>query len=154
MSVKLQPAQTEGSAGDVPDMVTRPVNGTETWLKGTIVLLSSGNVTEVGADVTTGLYGVTLEGAENGTPDGPADEVVVARINEQTEFIAQVWDGSAGSVRTDLSGLTIGDQFGYTVQSDVYMVDDSDTTNVVFEIEEILDDHDLVLVSFIPSTIA
>ena len=62
--VPMQPAQTPGSAGDVPDVVSAPVNGSETWEKGTVLKLSSGNFAEVTVDTD--------------------DVVVAARIDERT----------------------------------------------------------------------
>lgn len=163
MSVALQPTQHPGSAGDVPDVVNKVVTGSETWDKGTILTRNnSDEFSEIGTDITTAShYAVSLEGAENGSPDGPADEVAAARVDEDTYFLCQVWDGSASEVRSDIGSgsptLTPGDQYGYTVQTvngqDVYMLDDSDTTNLVFEIVDVLEDHDLVVVAFLESVI-
>lgn len=154
MSFPLQHAGGRGGNSGVPDVVNKTINGSETFLKGTILLEDAqGEVTEIGTDVTTDLYGVSMEGASSGSPDNPTDKLTVARITDDSFWLVQVWDNSAGALRTDLSGLNEGDEFGYTVQSDVYYVDDGDTSNVVFHIEEIFDDHNLVLVSFIESVI-
>lgn len=151
----MQPARTQGSAGDVPDVVNLPVNGAETWLKGTVVKLSSGNAAEVTVDTDNGsLYGVTLAGAASGDPDGAADEVPIARINDETYFVCHVIDSSGPTVLTDLSSLSVGDQGDLEVHQDTYMFDSNSNASAALEIEAVLDDLDLVLVSFIPTVVA
>lgn len=150
----MQPSRLPGSSGDVPDAVHAPVNGTETWEKGTVVKLSSGSFAEVTVDTDNGdLYAVTLEGAENGVPDGVADVVTAARINDDTYFLCHVIDSSGPTVVTDLSSLSIGDQGDLEVHEDVYMFDSNSEASAALEIVDVFDDLDMVLVKFISSVI-
>lgn len=153
MSVAMQPAQLPGSAGDVPDVVHFPVNGTETWLKGTVLKLVSEEWQEVTVNTDNGsLYAVSLEGATSGDPDGVADTVAAARIDTRTYFLCHADDG-AGAIITDLSGIAVGQQGDLNVINDVYTFDSATTGSPALEVVNVLDDHDLVLVKFISTVI-
>lgn len=154
MPFRLQPSKTDGSAGDVPDVVNIPVATGETFRKGTVLQLTSGELEEVAADTTTGLYAVSLEDAEDGSPDNPSDDLTAARINLQTAFYVAVYDSGAGAVVTDLSTISVGDTGDAEVVNDVYYFDTASSASAVFEVVAIEDDLNLLLVKFIESTIA
>lgn len=153
MSVHMQPSRIP--QGESPEVLNKPVNGSETFEVGTVLKDVSGSWGEVTVDSDNGsLEAVSLEGAENGSPDSPADELTAALITDDTYFICEVWDSSAGSRVTDLSSLTVGDQGDLEVNNDIYRYDSNSNASAALEIVAVFPDHELVLVEFISSVVA
>lgn len=152
MPFVMQPGKVKGSGGDVPNVVEMDA-GSITCLKGRVITLTSGSAVlhALGATVT-GLYGVSLEGAAAGVGDGPdSDILVVARFDRNQEFVSKVV--VSGAVATDLSGLTVGDQYGMITVSSQDYIDFDDTSNVVATITKIDDDLNVVWFALIESAI-
>lgn len=151
----MQPGMTQGSAGNVPDVVNLPPEASQTFKKGTVLKVVAGAFNEVTVDTDNGsLHSVSLEGCTSGDPDGPADELAAARINDDTYFLCLVDDG-AGNIITDLSGLAVGQQGDLNKQaSGEYTFDSTSTANAALEIVKIFDNVNLVLVKFISTVVA
>lgn len=147
---RIQPAKTP--AGEVAEVQAYPVATGETFPIGAPVTLESGELNEIDVNDVTNIIGIALQAASvAGTPDF-GDEVEVAIANATTQFAAPCAD--SGAFTTDLSGVTVGDQYGVLKVSGEWYVDLDDSSNVVFEVVKIYDDIDMVLVKFISSTLA
>lgn len=148
--IRMQPSRLPN--GDAPNVMNYPPGSTTTFEKGAVVTLSSGDVVEHGGGTTTtGIRGVSLEGVLDGTPDNPGDEVAVAIADRSQVFMGQAISGT--TVQTDLSGITIGDQYGIVASSGDWYVDVADTTNVVLEIVDLDDDIDVVFFKFLEASL-
>lgn len=153
MSVHMQPARIP--QGESPEVLNLPVNGTETYEIGTVLKNVSGAWGEVTVDTDNGsLEAVSLEGAENGEPDGPADELAAALITDDTYFICEVWNDAGGSVVTDLSAITVGQQGDLDNTNGIYRFVDDSTASAALEVVAVFDEHDLVLVEFLDTVVA
>ncbi len=148
----MQPGQQKGSAGDVPD-VSNLDNGSITCNKGRVITNTSGSaVLHALASTVTGVYGVSLEKCTSGTSEGPASTLLaIARADRNTIFVSKVV--VSGAVTTDLSSLTIGDQYGLITVSGQDYVDFDDTSQVLVQIVKIDDELNVVWFVFIESTL-
>lgn len=156
MPIRMQPAKFPH--GEVPDVLGYTPESAQTFLRGSIVALSSGEVI-IAPLLTTvaGIVGVSLNGlASAGVSDSPSGEIQVARAQPGQIYLGQVVAGGVDVdvVLTDLSSLSVGDQYGAIINTaGEHMVDFSDTTNVILEIEKIDDDLDIVWFKFLPSAV-
>lgn len=153
MPVRMQAARQDSGSG-IPLHVNEPLESSQTFEKGTVLKLVSGEFQEVTVDTDNGsLYAVSTEGCSNGESDDPSDVLNAVRITEETAFLCEVWDGSAGAVLTDLSGLSVGQQGDLDASNGVYRFDDNSSASAALEIVAIFDDLNLVLVKFLESVI-
>lgn len=153
MTLYAWPARQDGSAGDVPDVINRPVNGTESFKKGTVLQTTSGDFTEAAGGATSGLHSVAMEEAVDGEPSNPTDELTAARINRQTIFAFPVSVG--GSISEDVAAnVNVGDTGDLIVVGDVHAFDADSAASAAMEVEEIWDEKNVVLVKFLDSVIA
>ena len=146
-----QPGRIAGSGGPVPDVVELAA-GVITCNKGRVVTNTAGAAVlhALGATVTN-IYGVTLEGAAAGVTDGPGTLLAIAKANKQTNFVSKCVD--TGALTADLSGVTVGDQYGMLTVGGQDYIDLDDTTNVVAQITKIDDDLNVVWFVFLESTL-
>ena len=153
MPFQMQPARQKGSAGDVPDVVTL-LAASLTCSKGQLVKNSTGTaiIHPLAGNVLL-VYGVTLEADVSGTSDGPDSTLLhIARADVRTEFISKVVN-SSGVIQTDLSSLSVGNEFGILTNSNQDYVDKDDTSDKLVLITKIDDDLNVVWFTFIPSTL-
>jgi len=146
-----QPGRTLGSAGDVPNVVNVDA-GTITCNKGRVVTLTAGAAVLHGLAATvTNVYGITLEGAAAGVPDNPGTLLAIAVADRNTEFVSKVV--VSGAITTDLSNLTVGDQYGMILVSSQDYIDYDDTSDVIAQITKIDDDLNVVWFLFLESAL-
>ena len=127
-------------------------SGAGTFGKGIVVKMTTSVAVQhpLVTDVTN-MYGVSLEGVAAGVGDGPDSDICcVARINDDTEFVAQCV--TAGVVETDLSGVAIGDSYGLLLVSGYDYVDLDDTGTPAVVITKIDDVLNVVWFKFLAST--
>lgn len=156
MPMRFQPAKFGQS--EVPNVQEYPGYNDPTFLRGAPVsydVSNDGLIVHPGTTTVTDILGIALHGITAGVSESPSGLVAVAKAKNQ-EFVGQVVAGgvSANVVLTDLSGISIGDQYGMIVGTDpagVWYVDFSDTSNVVLEISRIDDDLDIVWFKFLDS---
>lgn len=152
MPVRFQPSRHP--AGEVASVQGYTPASDQTIVKGDIVTYDNAaddlNEHGLATDVED-VLGVALEGAESGTADSPSGEVAVAKATRDTVFMGQVVNSSA--VVTDLSSISIGDQYGVVVLDGIHYVDEEDTSNVLVQIVDIDDDIDVVWFKFLESTL-
>ena len=151
MPFYTQPGRTLGSGGDVPNVVNLDA-GSITCNKGRVVTNSSGSAVLHGlASTVTGVYGITLEGAAAGVTDGPGTLLAIAVADRNTEFVSKVVSSSA--IITDLSSMTVGDQYGMLLVSGQDYIDLDDTSQVITQITKIDDDLNAVWFLFLESAL-
>ena len=151
MPFPMQPGKMKGSSGNVPEVVEMDA-GAGTFNKGIVIKMTASVavVHPLVADVTN-MYGVSLEGCASGVGDGPDSDIVcVARINDDTEFVAECV--TSGARTADLSGVAIGDSYGLLLVSGYDYVDLDDAANVHVVITKIDDVLNVVWFKFLAST--
>ena len=152
MGFKIQPSKV--SAGPAaPDVFPLTPESTQTFEKGAPITVTSGEAVEHALVATvTNIYGFALEGmASAGVSDNPSGDVHVAKANRMTEFVAECV--TAGVLETDLSGVSIGDQYGLLKVSSDFYVDLSDQNHVVVQITKIDDNLNKVWFSVLESAL-
>lgn len=146
----IQPAVMEGDAGDVPAVNSSLLlEAAQVILRGDPLTITSGALVKHAlVAVVTNIAGFALEPTDKtragadiaGESAGPANELSYAKATARTNFISQMVD--SGAIKTDLSAVAVGDQYGLLVHSDGYVYADfDDTTNVVIEITKVINEN-------------
>jgi hypothetical protein len=154
MAIRFQPAKFGQS--EVANVQSYDPYSTVTAYRGAPVqydVANDGIIVHPGTTTVIDILGIILHDIVAGVSDDPAGLCVVAKAKNQ-EFIGQVVAGGVDVdvVLTDLSGISIGDQYGMIINTaGEWFVDFSDTTNVVLEIARIDDDLDIVWFKFLDS---
>lgn len=156
MAIRFQPAKFPH--GHVPDTQEYTPEENQTFLRGSVVKLIDGEILiHPGGAVVTAIFGVAMHGMESaGVSNSPSGLVAVAKAAPDQTYLGQVVAGGVDEdvVLTDLSDLTVGDFYGFIINTaGEHLVDYSDTTNVVLEIEKIDDELDIVWFKFIASAL-
>ena len=156
MSFRFQPAKFPH--GHVPDTQEYTPESSQTFIRGVVVDLTGGEIIiHPGGTTVTDIFGVALHGmASAGVSDSPSGLVAVAKADPDQTYLGQVVAGGVDEdvVLTDLSGIAVGDHYGFIINTaGEHLVDFSDTTNVVLEIEKIDDNLDIVWFKFLASAI-
>lgn len=132
-------------AGVAPSVLTPLYPDGQTFTFGALLVLSSGKVIECSADPAS-VYGVALQPANTGPGFLPADsptvitgriqEVSVAMADRQNFFSGRMVNGATDPVTPAVTD--IGVKYGVVKTSDgTWAVDQTDTTNLVVQIEDI-----------------
>ena len=152
MGFKIQPSKV--SAGPAaPEVFPLTPEAAQTFEKGAPIRIVSGEAQEHPLVTTvTGLYGFALEGmASAGVSDNPSGDVHVAKANRMTEFVAQCVTSAV--LETDLSAVSIGDQYGLLKSGTDFYVDLSDQVNVHVQITKIDDNLNVVWFAVLESVL-
>jgi len=153
MSIRFQPSKF-GATGGFPDTQGYVVDGSLTVLRGAVMryIPANDDVDEhPGTTTVVDILGVAGCDVASGVSDDPAGTLPVFKAKD-IEFAGSVIN--AGTILTDLSTISIGDQFGVLKHSDnEWYVDEADVTNVTVQITKIDDDLNLVWFRFLESAI-
>lgn len=152
--IHFQPARSNLGAPEVEEIAP---DAAATIALGAPLQRTSGDSSEVeehaGTDTVTGIVGVALQAATSGTPDF-GTKIQVAKANQQTAFLGQVYDVSASAVATVAGdGTYLGNDYGFIEVSGEWYVDEEDTTHVVLTVVKELPELNAVLFKFISSAI-
>ena len=153
MTMRMQPAQLKGSAGDVPDVANLD-NGTITCNIGEVITNTSGSAVLHGLGGTvTGVYGISLESCAAGTSTGPVTTLLsIARADRNTVFVSGVVESGAVVTGT-MPALVVGTSHGILKVSNQDYLDFDDTSNVLVQIRKIDTALKIVWFIFIESTL-
>jgi hypothetical protein len=153
MSIRLQPSKF-GSVGGFPEGQNFTADAALTCLRGAVLryLPAGDDVAEhPGTTTVVDILGVALCDVTAGVSDDPAGTVPVALATDVV-FCGQMIESAA--VKTDLSDVSIGDDYGIIKHTDnEWYIDFGDTTDVVARITKIDDDLNLVWFRFLASAI-
>lgn len=153
MSIRFQPSKFGTSPA--PDTQGYTPHASNSLVRGAVVTFNSGTdrVDEhAGGGVVTGILGVAGCDVNSGASDDPAGTLPVFKAKDQ-EFVGSALTG-ASAVATDLSGVSITDQYGVIKHTDdEWYVDLGDTSDKVVQITKIDDDLNLVWFRFLESAI-
>lgn len=152
MPPRIQPSKF--GQQKAPDSFQYTPNATLSVERGAVVTYDTGNDEldeHAGGATVTGILGVTGHGCSSGESDDPSGLVLVNKAKDQ-EFVGPMLESAA--IKTDLSDVSIGDQYGIIKHTDdIWYVDFDDTGDVVVQITKIDDDLDLVWFRFLESAI-
>lgn len=152
MPPRIQPSKF--GQQKAPDSQQYTPNATLSIERGAVVTYDNANDEldeHAGGATVDGILGVSGHGCASGESDDPSGLVLVFKAKDQ-EFCGPVL--SSGAQQTDLSGISIHDEFGIIKHTDnVWYVDQDDVTNVVLAVTKIDDDLDLVWFRFLESAI-
>ena len=154
MSIRFQPTKF-GLGAPAPNTQGYTPDAALTCLRGAPMTYVPGGddvIEHVGGATVTLILGVAAHDVSvAGTSDDVSGNVLVHKASNQ-EFAGSVLASAA--VVTDLSGISIGDEYGFIKHSDnEWYVDFDDTTNVVLTITKIDDNLNIVWFRFLASAV-
>lgn len=155
MSIRFQPSKF-GLGSPAPNTQGYTPDAALTCLRGAPITyqVAGDDVTEhAGGGVVTLILGVAAHDVTvAGTSDDVSGNVIVHKASNQEFAGTCLTAGSA--VATDLSGVSIGDTYGFIKHSDnEWYVDLGDTGNVVLTITKIDDNINIVWFRFLVSAV-
>lgn len=144
MIIRFQP--TQFPHGDGVNSLELPEVADETFLRGAVLTLTSGEVAEgVGAPAILGV-------ASHDAGASPSGEQVTYLAEGRQRFLGQAVDG-ANDILTDLSGISPGDQFKVKAVANEWVVDSNDAVDPHVVITQVIEDLDIVVFRFLDSVI-
>ncbi len=149
--IHLQPAKFGGNTS--VKGLELPIEATAEFTIGAVLALNAGEVEEhAGATTVTGILGVSGHGTEGaGDSESPSGECVVFKAHGGQVYLGQMIDTAV--VKTDLSGIVVGVEYGIIKVGGDWYVDFEDTTNVVLTIQKVDDNLDIVWFKFLDSAV-
>ncbi len=151
MSIHIQPAKFGGNTS--VKGLELPIEATAEFTIGAPLALNAGEVEEhAGTTVVDGILGISGHGTEAaGDSESPSGDCVVFKAHGGQVYLGQMTD--TGVVKTDLSSVVIGTEYGFLKVGDDWFVDFEDTGDVVLTIEKVDDDLDIVWFKFLDSAV-
>lgn len=153
--IRFKPARTSLGAFEIRNAL---VNSSATINVGDPIRRNSSNTDEIeehpAGGTTTGFLGIAGAPAVSGTPDFGSDLLYYV-LNQQTEFVGQVYDVSASAVITisTTPGTYEGNSYGLIQISGNWYVDEEDTSQVVIRVTEEMPEINAVLFKFLTAAI-